>query len=216
MKPDLSINWFDLATVAVVILGVMVGRKRGMSVELLAVVQWLLIIFVGAMAYDPLGRLLADVSGLGATVSFVTAYLLVAGGIKIAFVVLKRMTGEKLLGSDTFGGYEYYLGMVAGGVRFLCILLFALALLHAPQVSKAELDKQLRTQKDDLGEVYFPPFGSIRSYILDESFTGRLVQQYLPAQLIRVDSSAGSGRAGENIYRTREREVDEVIGPRSR
>ena len=216
MKPDLSINWFDLATVAVVILGVMVGRKRGMSLELLAVMQWLLIIFVGAMAYDPLGRVLADVTGLGATVSFVTAYLLMAGGIMIAFVVLKRMTGEKLLGSDTFGGYEYYLGMVAGGVRFLCILLFALALLHAPQVSKAELDKQLRTQKDDLGEVYFPPFGSIRSYILDESFTGRLVQQYLPAQLIRVDSSAGSGRAGENIYRTREREVDEVIGPRSR
>src|SRR5512136_2440519 len=114
MKPDLSINWFDLATVAVVILGVMVGRKRGMSVELLAVVQWLLIIFAGAMAYDPLGRALADVSGFSPIVSFVTAYLLVAVGIKIAFVVLKRMTGEKLLGSDTFGGYEYYLGMMAG------------------------------------------------------------------------------------------------------
>jgi len=216
MKPDLSINWFDLATVAVVILGVMVGRKRGMSLELLAVMQWLLIIFVGAMAYDPLGRALADITGLGATVAFVTAYLSMAVGIKIVFVVLKRMTGEKLLGSDTFGSYEYYLGMVAGGVRFLCILLFALALLNAPQVSKAELDKQLRAQKENLGEIYFPPFGSIKSYILDGSITGRLVQQYLPAQLIHVSSYTGGGRGGENIYRTREREVDDAIGPRSR
>jgi hypothetical protein len=126
------------------------------------------------------------------------------------------MSGEKLLGSDTFGGYEYYLGMVAGAVRFLCILLFILALLHAPQVSQAELDKQLRAQKENLGAIYVPPFGTIQRYILDGSITGRLVKQYLPAQLVCVDPSAGSGRRGETIYRTREREVDEVIGPKSR
>jgi uncharacterized membrane protein required for colicin V production len=216
MKPDLSINWFDFTTVAVIIIGVMVGRKRGMSVELLALVQWLLIIFLGAMAYDPLGRALADFTSLGPVFSFVTAYLLVAAGIKIVFVVLKRMTGEKLLGSDTFGGYEYYLGMVAGGVRFLCILLFALALLNAPQVSQVELDKQLRAQKENLGAIYFPPFGNVQRYILDGSITGRLVKQYLPAQLIHVDPSAGSGPSGETIYRAREREVNEVIGPKSR
>ena len=216
MKPDLSINWFDLTTVAIIIIGVMMGRKRGMSVELLAVVQWLLIIFVGAMAYDPLGRALADFTGLGALLSFVSAYLVVAAAIKVVFIVLKQMSGEKLLGSDTFGGYEYYLGMVAGAVRFLCILLFVLALLHAPQVSQAELDKQLRAQKENLGAIYFPPFGTIQRYILDGSITGRLVKQYLPAQLIRVDASAGSGPSGESIYRAREREVNEVIGPRSR
>ena len=216
MKPDLLINWFDLVTVAVIIIGVMVGRRRGMSVELLALVQWLLIIFVGAMAYDPVGRVLADLTGLGPTLSFVAAYLLVAVAIKILFVVLKRMSGEKLLGSDTFGGYEYYLGMAAGGVRFVCILLFGLALLHAPTVTQAELDQQLRAQKDNLGAIYFPPFGSIKRYVLEDSLTGRLVEQYLPAQLISVGSYAGSGRSGETIYRAREREVNEVIGPKSR
>ncbi len=217
MKPDLSVNWFDLTTVAVIIIGVMVGRKRGMSVELLAVVQWLLIIFVAAVAYDPLGRVIADFTGLGALFCFVTAYLLVAVGIKIGFLVLKRMTGEKLLGSDTFGGYEYYLGMGAGAVRFLCILLFALALLSAPKVSRADLEQQLRAQKDNLGEIYFPPFGSVQAYILDGSITGRLVQDYLHAQLIHVDAAAGGrGSANESIYRAREREVNEVISPRSR
>ena len=216
MKPDLSINWFDLATVAVAVIGVMVGRKRGMSVELLALAQWLLIIFLGAMAYDPLGRALGDAVGLGPTVSFVTAYLLVAVAIKIGFLVLKRMTGEKLLGSDTFGSYEYYLGMVAGGVRFLCILLFGLALLNAPQVSKAELDRQLRSQQDNLGAIYFPPFGSIQRSILEASFTGRQVRIYLHAQLINVGSYKGGTLSGETIYRAREREVNDVVNPRPR
>jgi uncharacterized membrane protein required for colicin V production len=214
MRSDLTFNWFDLVAVAVVVLGVMMGRKHGMSVELLAVMQWLLIIFVGAMAYDPLGRVLVDFTGLSTLFCFVTAYLLVAAGFKGVFIVLKRMTGEKLLGSDTFGGYEYYLGMGAGGIRFLCILVFFLALLNAPQVSNAELEKQLRTQRDDLGEVYFPPFGSIQRSVLDGSLTGRTARHYLARQLIHVDPSAGSGQSGETIYRTRQREVDDVIGPR--
>jgi uncharacterized membrane protein required for colicin V production len=216
MRPELSFNWFDLAVVALVALGVMVGRKRGMSVELLAVAQWLLIICLGAIAYEPLGRILVDLTGLGAVFCYITAYVLVAVAIKIAFVVLKRMTGEKLLGSDTFGGCEYYLGMVAGGVRFLCILLFALALLHAPQVSNADLEKQLKSQRENLGEIYFPPPGSIQRSIFDRSLTGQAIKRYLPGQLINVGTYAGSGATTETIYRTRQREVDEVIGPRSR
>ena len=216
MIQDLSFNWFDLVTVVVIITGVMVGRKRGMSVELLAVLQWLLIIFVGALAYDPLGRAIVDLTGFSTVFCFVTAYLLVAVGMKLGFVVLKRMTGEKLLGSDTFGSYEYYLGMVAGGVRFICLLLFALALLHAPQVSNTELETKLKKQNEDLGAIYFPPFGSIQRSILDRSLTGRTVKKYLAGQLVNVGTYTRSGGNNETIYRTRQRELDEVTAPRSR
>jgi uncharacterized membrane protein required for colicin V production len=214
MKPDLFFNWFDLVVVGILALGVMVGRKRGMSVELLPVLQWLLIVFLGALAYDPVGRALVDFTGLNTLFCFITAYLLVAVGIKLLFVVLKRMTGEKLLGSDTFGTYEYYLGIVAGGIRFLCILLFVLALIHAPQTSDADLEKQLRAQREWAGAIYFPPLGSIQRSIFDRSLTGQTVKRHLHGQLISVGAYAGSGRNTETIYRTRQREVDEVIGPR--
>ena len=47
---DLSFNWFDLCVLAMLIVGIVIGRKRGMSLELLSVLQWLVIVFVGAMA----------------------------------------------------------------------------------------------------------------------------------------------------------------------
>jgi uncharacterized membrane protein required for colicin V production len=214
MKLDLIPNWFDLVVLATVISGVLVGRKRGMSLELLDLLQWLAIIFVSGMAYVPLGKALADSANLGALSAFVLAYLLVAACLKLLFLLLKRLTGEKLLGSDTFGGYEYYLGMVAGGVRFLCILMFVLALMHAKQVSKTELDSQLKDQKENLGSVYFPPYGTIQRSIFQESACGRAVQQYLAAQLITVDPSVGRTSRNETIYRKHQRDLDEVTAPR--
>jgi hypothetical protein len=88
--------------------------------------------------------------------------LLVAGGIFGLFLALKRYVGRKLFGSDVFGAAEYYLGMVAGAVRFFLILIFALALFNAPQISDAELAKRIAAQNDSLGAIYFPPFGSIQ------------------------------------------------------
>lgn len=216
MKPTdpftFSFNWFDLIALAVIAIGVVVGRKRGMSAELLVVLQWLAIVFLGGLAAGPFGTFLADISGLDAVFTFITAYLLTAIAIKGGFFVIKRMAGEKLVASDVFGSFEYYLGMTAGAIRFACILIFALALLHAPQVSDAELSVKIRKQQDSLGSIYFPPFGSIQRAVFQGSFTGRVVQQYLSAQLITVDPSAGSGYNRDNIGRMREREVNEILG----
>jgi uncharacterized membrane protein required for colicin V production len=214
MKLDLIPNWFDLVVVAVVLAGVFVGRKRGMSMELLDLLQWLAIIFVGGLSYAPFGKALADLIGIGALGAYLLAYLLVALGIKLVFLLLKRMTGEKLLGSDTFGGYEYYLGMVAGGVRFLCILMFVLALMNAKQVTKAELDRQIKDQKENLGSVYFPPFGTVQRSVFQDSACGRMVKQYLAAQLIQVDPTVGSKSRNETIYRRHQRDLDEVTAPK--
>jgi uncharacterized membrane protein required for colicin V production len=214
MKPDLIPNWFDLVVVAMVIAGVLVGRKRGMSLELLDLLQWLAIIFVGGLAYAPLGRALADFAGMGGMGAFLLAYLLAAVGIKLLFLLVKRMTGEKLLGSDTFGGYEYYLGMLAGGVRFLCILMFGLALMNAKQVSRAELDQQIKDQKENLGSVYFPPYGTIQRSVFQTSVCGRAAKQYLAAQLIQVDPSVGGKPRNETIYRKHQRDLDEVTAPK--
>src|SRR6266496_23221 len=212
MKPtnfDFSYNWFDLVAVAVLIVGFFVGRKRGMSLELLSMLQWLSIVFVGALACDPFGRMMAEFSGLNPTLTYITAYLLIAIGIKVFFVLIRRMTGEKLVSQAVFGNLEYYLGMSAGVVRFACILLFGLALLNARQVTKKELEAQLKYQKDWAGSIYFPPFGTIQQAVFEDSLTGRAVKQFLSAQLINVDPSA-AGAPTETIGKRREREVEEI------
>jgi len=169
--------------------------------------------FVGAMASSPFGKMLADLSSLPPVLTYITAYLLTTVAIKLVFVMIRRMAGEKLVSGEMFGNFEYYLGMGAGLVRFACIVLFVLALLNAKQVSKAELQAQLKHQQDWAGSVYFPPFGSIQQAVFEESLSGRAVKQYLSAQLINVDSSAG-GAPRENIGRRRDREIEEIMHPK--
>ena len=200
-------NWFDLVVGAVLIVGFFVGRKRGMSLELLTVLQWLSIVFVSALACDPFGRMMSDFSGLNPTLTYITAYLLTAVGVKVLFILFRRMTGEKLVTKAVFGNLEYYLGMGAGVVRFACILLFGLALLNAKQVTKAEIKAQLAHQQDWAGSIYFPPFGTIQQAVFEESMTGRTVKQFLSAQLINVDPSA-AGAQTETIGQRRTREID--------
>jgi len=210
---DLGFNWFDLCVAVLMIVGIIVGRKRGMSLELLSMLQWLAIVFLSAMICGPFGSMLADLSGVGPVVSYIAAYLLVAIVIKVVFVMIRRMIGEKLISGEFFGNFEYYLGMMAGLVRFACIILFVLALLNAQQVSKADLAAQLKSQQEWAGSIYFPPFGTIQRAIFEESISGRMVKEYLSDQLINVNPSAGGG-ARENLGRRREREINEIANPK--
>jgi len=212
MKLDqLTYNWFDMIAALMIITGVLIGRKRGMSAELLDSLQWLLIVVLGALACDPFGRTLADMSGFSPIFCYVSAYILTAIGVKVFFWLVRRAAGQKLVGSDVFGGYEYYLGMTAGGVRFACMTVFALAILNAKPVDDAELAKQLKEQNEVLGHIYFPPYGSIQKAIFKGSFTGSLVKQHLASQLITVNPKAGSGYARNNIGKAREREIFDMM-----
>jgi hypothetical protein len=123
----------------------------------------------------------------------------------------RQQLGEKVVSGDAFGGYEYYLGMVAGLLRAVCIVVFVLALMHAPRVDRTELDKQIKAQKENLGSIYFPPFGQIQLDIQEHSIAGRVAEKHLKFLLITVDASAG-GPSKEGIGRRREREVNEIMG----
>src|SRR5207247_11393876 len=116
-----SYNWFDLVVLAMLIVGIVVGRKRGMSLELLTLLQWLVIVFVGAMVAGPFGKMLADLSGISPVVTYITAYLLTAIVIKVLFVVVQRMSGEKHFSRHLFGRAGYYLRMVARLTPFAVI-----------------------------------------------------------------------------------------------
>jgi hypothetical protein len=66
--------------------------------------------------------------------------------------------------------------MVAGAVRFLCILLAGLALLNAPFYSTAELAKSKAFQVEVYGSNFFPGLGAAQVQIFKESFLGSLLK----------------------------------------
>lgn len=207
----LGFNWFDLAAVAVLIVGVFRGRKRGMSSELLDLIQWLVIIALGGLLYKPLGELFARVAGLSLLYAYLSVYLATAILIKVLFTLFKRTIGEKLISGDFFGNLEYYLGMIAGVIRYACMILFFLALLNARYFSQAELVAEARSQEKELGSVFFPTLGMVHQGVFHDSLSGRLVGKNLAILLI-APTRPGATQKEESLGQRREREVNDAVG----
>jgi uncharacterized membrane protein required for colicin V production len=187
----LPFNWFDLVLVAVLIMGIFRGRKRGMSEELMTVLQWVGIVIAGSIAYQPLGAWLADVSLMSQLVSYLVAYLVTAVGVALAFVLFKRAFHGKLIGSDAFGKAEYYLGMPAGMLRFGCVLLAGLALLNAPLYTQQEILAYKKFQMENFDSEFFPGLQSLQANVFEKSLTGPFIKKYLSFLLITPTASTG-------------------------
>ena len=180
------INVFDFVLVGVLVAGVLRGRKHGMSEELLGVVNWLAVIVICAVAYEPLGRFFASNSRVFSTLScYLMAYVAVGLIVLIIFAGIKRGLGGKLLGSDIFGQAEYPLGMASGLVRFACILLAALALLNARLFTPAEVQAREKNQNELYGSNFFPGLHSLQSTVFEHSLTGPFIKEHLSFLLIK-------------------------------
>jgi uncharacterized membrane protein required for colicin V production len=182
---NLPFNIFDLILLAVLVFGVLRGRKHGMSEELLSLLTWIGILVVCALAYEPLGKLLTETSPFSLLASYIMAYLAAGLVILAIFAGVKRALGGKLLGSDIFGKAEYYLGMASGLVRFICMLLVALALLNARYFSPAEVKAQEAFQNDVYGSNFFPTLQSLQSMVFERSFLGPWIKDNLGFLLIK-------------------------------
>jgi colicin V production protein len=186
MNPDtLPFNWFDVVFLTVVVVGLLRGRKRGMSEELLSVLMWLTIAFGCGLLYGPIGGMIAQGSVFSELASYLIAYLGIALIIAASFAGLKRAIGGKLVGSDVFGQSEFYLGMVAGMVRFVCILISVLALLNARSYSSADIKAEYKYQNDVYGSNFFPTLYSVQSQVFEKSFVGPIFRQNLGFLLIK-------------------------------
>jgi uncharacterized membrane protein required for colicin V production len=206
---NLNANWFDFVLVLVIAVGILRGRKRGMSEELLDVFQWLGIVVGCGFAYRPLGIFVAGYTHLGVNAAFVLAYLFVAIVISLLFAGIKRMMGEKLLHGDTFGRFEYYLGMMAGALRFACVVLVILAFLHSIYISDAERAATARMQAENFGTITLPTVGSLQHGIFFESASGKFIRKNLGDELIQP---VPPGETPDTIAKRRERAVDEAMG----
>ena len=209
---NVGVSWFDLMVVVLLAIGVFRGRSRGMSEELLDLLKWLSIVVIGALTYRPVGKYIADYTHFGLNACYASVYIGVLIIVRFLFSWVKRMVGEKLLGSDVFGNSEFYLGMMAGAVRFGCYVIVTLALLNARYVSPEEMAANARMQKENFEDISFPTIGTIQQSIFKGSASGQLVKRYLGHELIVPNRSDTSARPAETIGRQRERAINEIIG----
>jgi uncharacterized membrane protein required for colicin V production len=195
---NMKFDYFDIVAVVWLIIGLFWGRKRGMSQELLPLLQWIGIVSVAGLFYGPFGLLIHQDTFFSPLWSNITAYLLLAGMVHLIFFLLKPMLATKLLEKNPFGRGEFYLGMTAGAVRFACMLLAGMALMNSRVESEAELAKTEKFQKDNFSDIRFPTYGQFQQDVLFKSLSGNLVRSNLNSILIASVVAAPSPKAETN------------------
>jgi hypothetical protein len=190
----LPVNWFDGALLGLLILGLVRGRKHGMSKEFLPLFKWVTLILVAGFLYPMAAELLTNTAGMGKLPSFVFGYLLLAFAVIIIFMIFKRLLGYRMGENNFFGSGEYYLGMSSGLIRFACMVLAVLALLNAPYYSQADIKaRDAYTKRWFGGGIYtgnyFPDLQTVQESVFKKSFTGPFIKDYLGALLIETTPS---------------------------
>lgn len=188
-------NWFDIAAVVVLGFGIFRGRRNGMSKELLPLVQWLVLVSVSGLVYPKLAGVLARFVP-DKFWTCLLSYLALAMVVFIVFAIIRQQIAEKLVARDFFKGGEYYLGMMAGVVRYACVLIFVLALMNAPVYSAADIAKAKAYNARWFGGGeqgytgnFFPTLQQIQEQTFKESFLGPRIKDNLGMLLINTGQS---------------------------
>jgi uncharacterized membrane protein required for colicin V production len=182
---NLPLNWFDVVVLAVLFVGAMQGRKRGMSQEMIPLAKWVSIVVLCGLVNQQLAGAITEGTVFSKLTSSVTAYIGVAIMVSILFSFVNRGLGGKIVGSDTFGGAEYYLGILAGMVKFSCILIFGLSLLNARLYTQKEIADYAAFVQKNFDNDFFPTLQSVQHAVFKESFSGPVIQENLDFLLIK-------------------------------
>jgi len=180
----MAFNWFDVLLIAALGGGMVQGRRRGMSIEWLALLQWLIILFGCALVYQPVALLISRPGFFSIVSSCLIAYLGATLLLLLGFSWADRHLRPKLVKSDFFGRSEYYLGMASGLLRASCILLVGLALLNARTFTPAEVKQMEAYESSAYGSHVFPSLPTVQSGVFDQSLTGPWIKDKLGFLLI--------------------------------
>lgn len=181
----LPFNWFDIFVVIFLGVGAFVGRKRGMSQEVLPLLKWITLAAVCGFCYQPIAVEIANATMFSLLASSFAAYLGLALVVYAIFAVIGRQLGGKIIGSDAFGASEYYLGIFSGIVRFACILIFGLALLNARLFSQVEIAERNKYIQQNFDADFFPALYQVQDNVFKESVTGPVIHKNLDFLLIK-------------------------------
>jgi uncharacterized membrane protein required for colicin V production len=203
-------NYFDFIAVVWLIIGLFRGRKRGMSQELLPLLQWLGIVVAGGLLYWPFSSLVRQYTQLDPLWAAITAYAVIGLGVHLFYKWFKQMFAEKLVEKDLFGRAEFYLGMMCGVTRFACMIVVALALINAHIVTADERAQTEKFQKDNFSDIRFPTYGQFQQEVLFQSFSGVWVENHLrPVLITPIDSPVK--KKTESIAQKNDRLINDIL-----
>ncbi len=185
---DLTFGWFDFVFMALIVVGCIRGRKRGMTLEFPDLIQWVVIVGGGALLYRPVGELVSELTGMGKLFWFLIIYLGWAALVKGVTTWIVRSKGDKLGLADMFGSAEYPLGMISGMIRMVLVCLFTMALINSRLYTNAELTSMAKSQEDNFGSGFFPTIGTFQASLFRESTVGKLVKEN--ASIILIEPTA--------------------------
>lgn len=208
----IHISWVDLAVVAILCVGLARGRKRGMSEELLDVFKWLIVVVAAGYFYAPIGNAISANSVFSLLTCNLLAYVVIGLLVTLVFAMLRRSVGRKLIGSDVFGGGEYYLGMMGGMIRYACVIVVVFSMINARHYSAEEIRQTAKFQQDNFGDISFPTLGSIQEEVVRNSLFGHVATRYLDSVILHSTAPQEKGLVRDgNIVKARERTVDQVL-----
>jgi uncharacterized membrane protein required for colicin V production len=208
----LKLNWFDFVVLLLLAVGVLRGRKRGMSEEVLDLVKWILIVIAAAYLYQPLGEFVASVTPFSNLTCYIALYASIALVTYGFFAAIRRAIGQKLVTSDAFGEGEYYMGMVAGGFRYFCVLIVCLAFLNARLYNAEKVKADDAYWEKNLGSGIRPPsISHLQLSVFENSFCGGLARNYLAAYMIRPTAPEDKPLGGGKAVHAREKNFNEVL-----
>ena len=182
---ELNLAWFDGAVLLLLWVGLIRGRTKGVSSQLLELLQWLGTVFLGVLLYRPIGHWLQPHLQVSSVAANVIAFLLIGGLLKLAIARLEDGMSEKLLSGDYFGRMEYPLGMLAGVLIHAAMILAALSLTRARLVTTEEVNLARKKQLAELGSTFFPDLGKVQEEIFEKSMSGKFIHQHLGQHLIQ-------------------------------
>ena len=184
-------NLYDALFLAAIIAGALTSKK-GLPVELLPLGRWIAVVAVGALAHKPIANFLLGLMKTSFNIAAFWTYLILALAVIMAFTLLKTAVQRTLESYKFFGKADYHLGMLAGGVKALCMAIAVMAALNVHQVSDAQLTANAKMQQDSFGSISFPTLGKIQKGTVAESWLGGLTSTQAPFLLIQPSESSGS------------------------
>ena len=211
-----AFNYIDGVFAVWLVVGVILGRRRGMTKELLPTLKWLGVVLLAGLFYLPAsGFIFKNANGaFSLLTSKISAYVAIALGVNLIFLSVKQAIGEKLTGSDYFGRAEYYLGMISGFIHAACIIIVMIALMNARVYSDAELAEEIKIQKKNFEDIRFPTYISVQHAILKESFSGKLIKGNLYSVLIA--SGSDTNKPPETAAKKKEDTINMILGPQKK
>jgi uncharacterized membrane protein required for colicin V production len=213
---DLAFSYFDAIVLVWLLVGFLRGRRHGMTQEILPMLQWVGIVLLGGYFNQPVGAFLRQTfpGSFDVQWSCILGYGIIAFGTMLFVGLLKYWLADKLTGSDVFGRFEYYLGIIAGVARFGCMLLVLLAVMHSRIVTRSELDAIDAQMKKNLDDIHPPryDYGCVEQAIFTQSFVGRTVQENLSDILIPTVAPPESTNA-ESYKKQQQDALDSTMAP---